>query len=358
VAAGGTTTATIVVQNRGPVVDQVSLSVPDLDQSWVQVRRTNLSLVPGARDEVTIVLKPPKHSSATAGEHQFAVAAVSAEQGNEVRVLGKFNILPFEQFEIAARARNSKGKTAVTVRNLGNAPATRTIVPGDDEDALNYTVDEEQVELGPGEEKVVNVQVKAKKRNPFGKNKFYRFRVEARPKSGAGQAVQAPGSYAYRAPLRHWRYMLLGMLLAGLVGGGYWLWSTDRIPFFGGSSDPDPTPGPTATIAPGETPTTPVADTPTVPVEATITVDGDVRIINSPENSRLNVRPEPDRTAQSLARLLNGETASVLEGPTDAGGFRWWKIRTAGGVEGWAAEMLITGSGTPEDIGPWMEPAE
>lgn len=358
VAAGGTATATIVVQNRGEVVDQVSLSVPDLDPSWVQVRRTNLSLVPGARDEVTIVLKPPKNSTAVAGDHQFAVAAASAEHGNEVRVLGKFTILPFEQFEISMRARNQKGRNAVTLHNSGNAPITRTIVAMDDEESLKYQIDQEEVELGPGEEKTVQVQVKPRRRNPFGQNKYYRFRVEARAKASSAAPAQAPGSYTYRAPLRRWKLMLLGLLIAGLAGGGYWAYRADKIPFFGGGSggdDPLPTVAPT-TATDTTTPETPPPDTP-IPTP-TIEVGGTVRIVNSPSDSRLRVRDEPSLNAPfKERRLLNGEVANVVEGPIDAGGYRWWRIEHPE-VSGWAAEMQIGGTGDPVDVGPWMEPGD
>jgi uncharacterized membrane protein len=356
VAAGATATATVVVQNRGTVVDQVAISVPELDPSWVQVRRTSLSLVPGARDEVTIVLKPPKHSSATAGEHQFAVSAASSEQGNEVRVLGKFTILPFEQFEISVRQKG--GKSAVTLRNLGNAPVTRTVVPADDDDALRYTVDTEEVELGPGEEKVVQLQVKPRRRNPFGANKFYRYRVEARSKSPGPQTVQAPGSYAYKAPLRHWRYMLVGTLLAALVGGGYWAWRADKIPFLGGSDDdtgPTPTVSVTATVE--DTPT--ATDTPGAAETPTITVNGNITVINAPSENQLRLRTDPDASADNIiTRLPTGTSATVLEGPVDANGARFWKIRTSDGQEGWAAEMLLGETGDPVRVGPWMEPAE
>jgi hypothetical protein len=358
VAPGGTTTATIVVQNRGTVVDQVAISVPDLDPSWVQVRRTSLSLVPGARDEVTIVLKPPKHSSATAGEHEFAVSAASAENGNEVRALGKFTILSFDDFNMSVR--QGRGKTQVTLRNNGNAPVTRTVVPHDDDEALKYEPAEQEIELAPGEEKVVQIGVKPRRRNPFGQNKFYRFKVEARSKTPGQQVAQAPGSHAYRAPLRHWRYMLVGTLLAGIVGGGYWAWRTDRIPFLGGSDDDNDGPTPTATVVvDGETPTT-EAETPTVTTEPTITVDGTVTIVNSPEGSRLRLRSSPSSSAPLVndRRLGTGETATVLDGPVDADGARFWQIRTSDGLEGWAAEMLLGATGDAVEVGPWMEPVQ
>jgi hypothetical protein len=83
-----------------------------------------------------------------------------------------------------------------------------------------------------------------------------------------------------------------------------------------------------------------------------------VTIVNSPEDSRLRLRESPNASAPLVneRRLGTGETATVLDGPVDADGARYWQIRTSDGLEGWSAEMLLGASGTAVEIGPWMEP--
>lgn len=55
--------------------------------------------------------------------------------------------------------------------------------------------------------------------------------------------------------------------------------------------------------------------------------------------SNLNVRESPSTTANSLVKLQLGEILTVLEGPTDADGYQWWRIRTDTGIEGWCVDV-------------------
>lgn len=51
------------------------------------------------------------------------------------------------------------------------------------------------------------------------------------------------------------------------------------------------------------------------------------------------VRQEPDRDAAILGQMMPGEKFTVLEGPTCADGWAWWKVRSrAQDLEGWTSE--------------------
>jgi pSer/pThr/pTyr-binding forkhead associated (FHA) protein len=376
IAAGGTGTATVTIHNRGKVVDQISLRVPDLDPGWVEVRRPTVSLVPGARDEVTIVFKPPKTAKAVAGEHPFAVAAVSATSGTEVRALGRFTILPFESFDFSCRPRGRKGKFALIARNNGNAPSTHVLTGMDEEEGLNFNFETERAELGPGEEKTIQLAVKPKRRNPFGQNKNYRFTVEARPEgSGTARAV-ANGAYVYRAPFRRWK-MWATPLLAALGLGTVMIFARGNLPEIIRWLTPDnkPRPAATQTARPTGQPTQPPATTaggtappatpsPAVSCEA-LGVGCDALVINSPlatgndPRSCLNLRSAPTTASGSsiILKLCDGDRVKVIGGPTEADGFRWWQVQTGTNVQGFVAERRLNASGDPRDVGPWIEVA-
>ena len=53
----------------------------------------------------------------------------------------------------------------------------------------------------------------------------------------------------------------------------------------------------------------------------------------------LNLRTGHSLDEQILKKLPAGELIMVLEGPVDAEGYYWWKIRTQDGTEGWAVEQ-------------------
>jgi hypothetical protein len=124
VAPGSTVTATVEVHNRGATVDEVRLSVVDLPPGWAQVNRPMVSLLPGARDEVTVTLTPPRNNDAVAGDHPFGVAAVSTVRGTELRVLGVLSVESFAGFTLAIHPVRSDRDFKLTLSNTGNARRT------------------------------------------------------------------------------------------------------------------------------------------------------------------------------------------------------------------------------------------
>src|SRR5690606_7075363 len=89
------------------------------------------------------------------------------------------------------------------------------------------------------------------------------------------------------------------------------------------------TAGPTSTPPPQDIPPTETPEVPagTLAAGAAATVDGT-------GGSGANLRSSPE-LANNIVRLLSDGTAvTVLEGPTEAAGFVWWKIRTAEGDGG------------------------
>jgi hypothetical protein len=67
---------------------------------------------------------------------------------------------------------------------------------------------------------------------------------------------------------------------------------------------------------------------------------GGIATVNTTEGDTLNVRLGPGTDFEILTRLEDGDRVTLLEGPRDAGGFTWWKIRTATGIEGWVVESV------------------
>lgn len=56
----------------------------------------------------------------------------------------------------------------------------------------------------------------------------------------------------------------------------------------------------------------------------------------------LNVRAAPSTNAKIVGSAKEGTELLVLEGPTEADGHTWWKVRLPDGKEGWAAgEYLV-----------------
>jgi|GEM_PF-7116474 len=340
VAAGSPTTATVNVQNRGTVVDELTIAIVDLPEGWAKVSRPNLSLVPGARDEVTVVIQPPKDSSAAAGDYAFSVAVTSKVHGREVRALGKLTVRAFEGFRVALEPTRAKRDFTVVAANNGNVPITIGLAATDEAREFEYTFGTPSVELAPGEEKRIPLAVKAKKRPLFGATAIRPFKVEGR-QGGTNASATADGQLQIKPPLEPYKWPVIGVLALLVIAGiGFAAMSLLGGGDDGGEADADATP----TAAAGS-PTAPAA----TPTPTGLYVGGRGIIANSdpvPNNTNcLAVRSAATRDASNiLGRLCTGERVTIKAGPTQADGFTWWQIEASNGLAGWAAEKSQDGA--------------
>jgi hypothetical protein len=52
--------------------------------------------------------------------------------------------------------------------------------------------------------------------------------------------------------------------------------------------------------------------------------------------------PDGFCTLQDVLRKLQpGDTVTIIEGPVEADGYTWWKMKTSDGLEGWAVEVSV-----------------
>jgi hypothetical protein len=72
-----------------------------------------------------------------------------------------------------------------------------------------------------------------------------------------------------------------------------------------------------------------------------IAVGGKVRVTGT-GTARLNLRESPSTSATILTRVEDGREFTVVEGPTSADGYQWWKVQDAAGtITGWAAANYL-----------------
>jgi hypothetical protein len=95
-------------------------------------------------------------------------------------------------------------------------------------------------------------------------------------------------------------------------------------------SDSTPTITPTATVdLPISTPeSTPSGDI----IEPGVTV-----VVEGTQGAGLRLRADPTTQGRIVTAAREGTVLTVVDGPEEADGFVWWKVRTPDGKEGWAA---------------------
>lgn len=87
-------------------------------------------------------------------------------------------------------------------------------------------------------------------------------------------------------------------------------------------------------------------------LQPAIVAGGEAIVITGDE--KLNMRADAGRSFDIVLRLDDGMVVKVLDGPREADGLIWWKLQTAGGVEGWAVQQVggdqtLIGKHTPKE---------
>lgn len=137
---------------------------------------------------------------------------------------------------------------------------------------------------------------------------------------------------------------------------------TPTLPGLSGESTPEPpaTPTPLLVIQEQPTPLPAVPFTGTSAITATTATTsaaptgGSVLAVGQPARitapNGLNLRTTPSSGGTLLMQLATGGRVTILEGPTQAEGFTWWKVDDGGGNSGWVAQ----GDSETEWLSPQM----
>lgn len=97
---------------------------------------------------------------------------------------------------------------------------------------------------------------------------------------------------------------------------------------------------PTEVVTPTPTVELPGLVTPS-PVVFTEIAPGAQVVVQGTLGQGLNLRASPTTLARLVGSARDGNTLTVLEGPQQADGYTWWKVKTADGKEGWAAGKFL-----------------
>ncbi|MGE3074233.1 MAG: FHA domain-containing protein [Dehalococcoidia bacterium] len=232
VEPGGAVFATAVIQNRGRVVDLVTLGVTGIPTAWVNFSQPTLALVPGSRETVTLVIQPPLASESLAGEYDFGVVVTSGEHEREGVAFGKLTVTAFAAMQLSLSPVRSKRNFMVLAKNNGNALATYALSGVDDEGQYLFEFATPSVELQPGEERRIPLKVRRRRRQFFGQTTYAQMRVIATPTAEDGRVVETLGQILVKPALEPWKTPVLLALLIGLLALAFWLsWIyRDQIP--------------------------------------------------------------------------------------------------------------------------------
>lgn len=211
------------VANQSDFVDHFQIEVLGLPPEWVTPPAEDLYLMPFSRDTASIQFHPPQGSSSAAGQHAFEVRVSSrAKQLKAVRSQGALVIQPFHSYktELYPDKIHGRGRAEVLISNTGNAAATYTVQARDREQKVSFQMDGRQYRLLPGQETLVGMQVRPRRRKYFGKEESFPYTVTVTPNPPALDGAQSEdGELVVRATCGRWMIAALLALLALLAVG-------------------------------------------------------------------------------------------------------------------------------------------
>ena len=154
------------VRNVGSVVETYNISILGPANTWVQPVPNEISLFPGDEGSITVMVRPPKTSTLTAGRYVVGVKATSQVRWTE-RTVAEFtvDVEPYHTFK-SSFARSTmdmrrRAQTYVQITNDGNSTVEFNLSVIDPDGRLKVKCEKQDIVLKPGEPTWVNVTVKA-----------------------------------------------------------------------------------------------------------------------------------------------------------------------------------------------------
>lgn len=232
------------VENRGDHEDKVTLRVQGLDPEWVEVPDTFTAVPPHGTVSVPFAVQPPRGRGAPSGRQRLRIEVVSQRYPEaKVGVSAALTISGFVAFEAEMEPSELRlpGRTVVTIRNTGNAPAEFKIAGRDLQQFVRFRGEREGIPLQPNQSANVELALEPRQTNWFGEGDTYPFEIEVTATRGGKKTL--PGEAMARAfippPVLYGILFLL--TFACVMGSAALLSNWGRVLGIGATTTPTPT---------------------------------------------------------------------------------------------------------------------
>ncbi len=162
--AGESAEATVTIRNLGQSVDQLLLNVEALDPEWYTLPVSSVALFPTDRDNLKVILHPPKTAETKAGPRSFRVRVISQENRQETATVDltiEIRGLPSVELAISPPTiRGWRGIYNIQVDNPGDAEASMQLSAKDVKNRLRYRVEPLSITVPAGRQAATSLKVR------------------------------------------------------------------------------------------------------------------------------------------------------------------------------------------------------
>ncbi|MEI7576041.1 MAG: hypothetical protein WCK51_04050 [Armatimonadota bacterium] len=205
VEPGATAPLTLEVENRGEATESFEIGIEGIDGEWIAIPVPSAELKPGERQSLKVFFKPPRQSESTAGNFPFVAKVRSLATGDQRIAQGILTVKPFHSLTLEltpkkgfVTATKTQNIFAATVMNMGNSEHTVQLMADDPENSCTYEFDDEQITVGPGQQRDVDFAVHPKKGSPLGSPRLIGFAVTGRSTTTPGVVASSQAQLEVR----------------------------------------------------------------------------------------------------------------------------------------------------------------
>ena len=192
--AGETVETSATLQNLGQTIDQFTVSIEGLDASWFTLPVSSVALFPNDKDNLKIILFPPKTTETKAGSYPFRIRVASQEDPTETATVDlniEIQALPEIELSISPpRIVGRRGVYQIVVRNPSDREAQQKLEVSDDQGILRYHLQPEFLTVPGKGQAQSTLEVSLTWMAFFGGDKEFNFQVLATlPEAEEGKTV-------------------------------------------------------------------------------------------------------------------------------------------------------------------------
>jgi hypothetical protein len=223
VEAGDNSPVGVTVVNRGEEADRYEVQVEGLDPEWTAIPVPIFSIAAGETQTEKVFFKPGRASESLAGNYPFVVKVRSLNSGESRQVQGVVQIKPYNHLSMDITPKKGSISPAhgleifhALIMNLGNTEQTLQLYGSDPEDAFAFEFDSEQVTIGPGQQKEIEVRATPTNKRPFSSPRLHVFTISARSIQTPSLVTSSQAQLEQR-PVVTPVAMILFIIIAGLI---------------------------------------------------------------------------------------------------------------------------------------------
>lgn len=212
VAPGARLQLPLVIENLSEFEQVFRVELGGMDTRWAAANRRQARLDPHEQTEITISIRPPRHTDTRPGIYALTVkVALEDDPTQFLEAVREIDVVGYTGLGMIVQPISSPGEYMLALQNQGNVPLGLKLGGYNVDKLLRYRFEPSEVELEPNETAQVALTVVPAKSVTLGRGQRVPFAVVARSLDEAGYQAPLLAYYETEAKSRAWLAGLLGL---------------------------------------------------------------------------------------------------------------------------------------------------